>query len=164
MSKTMENLAAAFAGESQANRKYLAFAAQAEKEGKPRIAKLFRATAEAETIHAHAHLKAMKGIGSTEENLKAAISGETFEFESMYPPMIEEAEKDGNKTAIRTFRLANDAEKVHADLYQKALDGLEDNADADYYLCSVCGYIHENEAPDACPICKAAAKAFSKVD
>ncbi|BBD09104.1 rubrerythrin family protein [Desulfovibrio ferrophilus] len=160
MSKTEKNLKDAFAGESQANRKYLAFAAQAEKEGLATVAKLFRATAEAETIHAHNHLKALGAVGTTAENLQAAISGETFEFETMYPPMLEEAIAEGNKKAERAFRLANDAEKIHADLYQKYLDGLDAKADAEFYLCTVCGYIHENDAPDSCPICKAAAKAF----
>ncbi|MBU1004188.1 MAG: rubrerythrin family protein [Proteobacteria bacterium] len=160
MSKTQQHLKDAFAGESQANRKYLAFAAQADKEGLATVAKLFRATAEAETIHAHNHLKAMGGIGSTAENLKGAISGETYEFETMYPPMLADAIAEGDKKAERAFRLANDAEKVHADLYQKYLDNLDDKAEVEFYLCTVCGYIHENEAPDSCPICKAAKKAF----
>lgn len=160
MSKTQKHLKDAFAGESQANRKYLAFAAQADKEGLPTVAKLFRATAEAETIHAHNHLKAMGGIGSTAENLQGAINGETYEFETMYPPMLEDAIAEGDKKAERAFRLANDAEKVHADLYQKYLENLDNKSDVDFYLCTVCGYIHENGAPDSCPICKAAKKAF----
>ncbi len=163
MSKTQENLQEAFAGESQANRKYLAFAKQAEKEGHPQAAKLFRAAAEAETVHAHAHLRAMGGIGKTEENLKAAISGETFEFKEMYPEMIEKANEEGEKAAARSFTYANEVEEIHAGLYQKALDNLGSPEEADYYVCSVCGYTCENEAPEQCPVCGSKAKAFSKV-
>ena len=164
MSKTEQNLMDAFAGESQANRKYLAFAKQAESEGCPQVAKLFRAVAEAETIHAHSHLKTLGGIKSTAENLKEAIAGETHEFKEMYPVMIEEAEAEGNKAAVRSFTYANEVEKVHADLYQKALDNLDKPQDVDYYVCSICGYTCENEAPDSCPVCRAKAKAFFKVD
>jgi len=160
MSKTTDNLKTAFAGESQANRKYLMYAAAAEKEGLTTIAKLFRATAEAETIHSTNHFKALDGIGSTAENLQAAINGETYEFEDMYPPMLEEAIASGNKKAERAFRLAEEAEKIHAVLYKKYLECLDDPKDAEFYLCTVCGYIHENEAPESCPICKAAKKAF----
>ena len=164
MSQTEKNLKDAFAGESQANRKYLAFALKAEEEGHPQIAKLFRAAADAETIHAHAHLRALNGVGSTEENLKEAIGGETFEFESMYPPMIEAANGEGNEAAERSFTLANAVEKIHAELYQKALDNLDGAQDTDYYVCSVCGNTVENEAPDTCPICGAKSQAFSKVN
>ncbi|MCX7781179.1 MAG: rubrerythrin family protein [Negativicutes bacterium] len=164
MSKTNENLAAAFAGESQANRKYLAFAKQAEAEGYAQIAKLFRATAEAETIHAHAHLKALGMIKSTAENLQAAVSGETYEFTQMYPPFIDQAEAENNAAAVRTFKLANDAEKVHADLYKKALENLNNKETYDLYLCTICGHIAENEAPEKCPICGAKTQAYKKVD
>lgn len=164
MNKTDKNLQEAFAGESQANRRYLAFASQAAKAGHPQVAKLFRAAAEAETIHAHAHLRTMGGIGSTEENLKEAVSGETHEFTAMYPKMIEEAREEGNKLAEKFFTYANEVEKVHAELYQKALDNLGDLAETDYYVCSVCGYTCEDHAPDTCPVCKAGAKAFYKVD
>jgi rubrerythrin len=164
LSQTEKNLQTAFAGESQANRKYLAFARKAQEEGYSQVARLFRAAAEAETVHAHSHLRAMGGIGSTVENLKGAIGGETYEFESMYPPMIETAEAEGNKTAVRSFKFANEVEKVHASLYQKALDNLENLQDTDYYVCSVCGYTCENEPPDDCPVCRAKAKAFFKVD
>ena len=164
LSKTETNLKEAFAGESQANRKYLAFAEKADKEGYPQAAKLFRAAAAAETVHAHAHLRALEGIGSTVENLKEAIGGETFEFESMYPPMIEAAEAENHSAAVRSFRFANEVEKVHAELYQKALDTLENADDVDYYVCSVCGHTVEGGAPDTCPICGSKAKAFNKVD
>jgi rubrerythrin len=164
MTTTKENLQEAFAGESQANRKYLAFAKQADKEGYPQAAKLFRAAAEAETVHAHAHLKAMEGVGKTKENLTAAIAGETHEFKSMYPDMIQTAQDEGAKAAERSFTYANAVEKVHADLYQKALDSLENADDGDYYVCSVCGYTCENEPPEQCPVCGSKSKAFSKVD
>ena len=161
---TNENLAAAFAGESQANRKYLAFAKQAEQEGYLQVARLFRASAEAETIHALAHLKAMGGIKSTAENLKSAIEGETYEFTTMYPPFIELAESDKNAAAVRTFKLANEAEKVHAALYQKALANIDKKDLVDLYLCSVCGHVAEGQAPDQCPICGAKAVAYKKID
>ena len=161
---TEKNLSDAFAGESQANRKYLAFAKQADTEGFSQVAKLFRATAEAETIHAHSHLKTLGMIKSTAENLKAAIAGETYEFEKMYPGFITEAKNENNTDALRSFTLANEAEKVHADLYSKALANLDAKAPVDYYLCTICGHIHENGAPDACPICGAKAKAYKKID
>ena len=164
MSKTEQNLMEAFAGESQANRKYLAFAKKAERDGYPQVAKLFRAAAEAETVHAHSHLRTLGAIKSTAENLQAAISGETHEFKEMYPEMIKTAEEEGNKNAARGFRFANEVEKVHAELYQKALDNLDAMAEADYYVCSVCGYTCENEPPEKCPVCNANQNAFFKVD
>lgn len=165
MSQTKQNLQEAFAGESQANRKYLAFAKKADKEGYPQIANLFRAAAEAETVHAHAHLRVLKGIKSTAENLKEAIAGETHEFKIMYPAMIDTAQSEGDKAAERSFIYANEVEKIHADLYQKALDSL-DNPEAveSYYVCAVCGYTCENEPPETCPVCSANVKAFSRVD
>jgi rubrerythrin len=164
MSKTQENLKTAFAGESQANRRYLAFSKKAEKDGYPQIAKLFRAVAEAETIHAHAHLRMMKGIGSTADNLKEAISGETHEFSEMYPKMIEEAAAEGEKAAERIFNYANEVEKIHANLYQNALNNMDNIPEQDYYVCSVCGYTCENKPPETCPVCNAKAKVFFKVD
>lgn len=159
---TEKNLLEAFAGESQANRKYLAFAKKAEDEGYQSIAKLFRATAEAETIHALNHLKNAGGIKSTKENLQEAINGETFEFEKMYPPMIKEAQKEGNKAAERGFHFANEAEKIHAKLYKEALDNIDKKEDIDYFLCPICGYIEAKEAPEKCPICGARKTAFIK--
>ena len=161
--QTEKNLLEAFAGESQANRRYLAFAKQAEKEGYTQAAKLFRAAAEAETVHAHAHLRALGGVKSTAENLQEAISGETHEFTEMYPTMIDDAIKDGSKAAERSFTYANKVEKVHASLYQKASDNLDTLAEADYYVCSVCGFTCENEPPDACPVCGAKSTAFFEV-
>lgn len=164
MSKTEQNLKDAFAGESQANRKYLAFSEKAKREGYPQVAKLFRAAAEAETVHAHAHLRTLKGIRSTAENLQEAISGETYEFKSMYPAMIEEAKAEDESAALRSFSYANEVEKVHADLYQKASDNLDNLEEVDYWVCSVCGYTCEKDAPDVCPVCGAKAKVFFKVD
>jgi len=164
LSQTEKNLKEAFAGESQANRKYLAFAKKAETQGHPQVAKLFRAAAAAETIHAHSHLRVLGEVGDTAANLKAAITGETHEFESMYPPMIATAEAEGNKAAVQTFTYANAVEKVHAQLYQKALDNLNALPEVDYYVCSVCGYTCESAPPDTCPVCKAKAKAFAKID
>jgi len=165
MSTTDRNLQEAFAGESQANRKYLAFAKQADKEGYPQAARLFRAAAEAETVHAHAHLRALGGINSTPENLKEAEAGEIHEFKSMYPAMIEAAREEGNKAAERSFTYANAVEEVHAGLYQKMIDNLDTPSDVNcYYVCSVCGYTHENDAPETCPVCGAKQKAFFRVD
>lgn len=165
MSKTMENLTKAFAGESQANRKYLAFAKQAEKEGHHQAAKLFRAAAKAETVHAHNHLRTMGGIKSTAENLKEAVAGEHYEFTDMYPSMIEDAKAEGNKAAERTLSYANEVEKVHEALYQKALDSLDYPEEVDHYhVCGVCGYTCEGDAPEKCPVCGSSASAFSKVD
>jgi len=165
MSKSDKYLREAFAGESQANRKYLAFAVQADKEGYPQVARLFRAAAEAETVHAHNHLRALKEIRSTADNLQAAISGETHEFKSMYPEMLEAAKAEGNTEAERTFNFANEVEKVHAHLYQRMLDSLgTTKEDYPYYVCPVCGYTAENEPPDICPVCGAKGKVFKKIE
>jgi rubrerythrin len=164
MSKSEEYLKDAFAGESQANRRYLAFAAAAEKEGYPQVARLFRAAAEAETVHAHNHLKVLKGIRSTKENLAEAVAGETHEFKSMYPEMIEAARAEGNKDAERSFHFANEVEKVHARLYQKLLDSLGTAKESySYFVCPVCGYTAEGVPPDACPICGTRGKMFKEV-
>lgn len=163
MSKTEENLKHAFAGESQANRKYLAYAHKADQEKLPYVARLFRAVAEAETVHAHAHLRVLRGVGTSEENLKAAISGETEEFTEMYPPMIAEAEAVGNKMAAQTFKYANEVEKVHADLFKKALAN-PPQADTPIYVCKVCGYTHEHSALDKCPVCGAGSQVFMSID
>lgn len=162
----MENLKAAFAGESQANRKYLAFAKKAEEEGQPQVAKLFRAAAEAETIHALNHLKIMGEIKSTEENLDAAVSGETYEFKEMYPVFIEDAKAEKNAQAVWSFDMANKVEKVHADLYNKAKKAMtngETLPEKDFYVCSVCGMTAEGDAPDRCPVCGAPKAKFFKV-
>lgn len=161
--KTEKNLADGFAGESQANIKYLAFAKKAEAEGYTQAAKLFRAAAEAEMIHAHSHLNALGKVKTTADNLQTAIAGETYEFSEMYPQFLADAKAEENTTAaVRSFTLANEAEKVHAKLYQKALTSLDSKESFDYYLCTVCGHIHEGSAPDVCPICGAKAQAYKK--
>ncbi|MDL2298306.1 rubrerythrin family protein [Synergistaceae bacterium OttesenSCG-928-D05] len=164
MKKTNDNYATAFAGESQANRKYLFFAEQAEKEGFANAARLFRATAEAETIHARHEFKGKGGIGTTAENLVTAKSGETYEFTEMYPPMIEDAKAEGNNEAVRVFNYANEAEKVHARLFEEALANLGNEPEGqDYYLCPICGFIHKGSEPSAnCPICGAKPSIFTK--
>ncbi len=163
---TQDNLQAAFAGESQANRKYLAFAAKAEAEGHPQIAKLFRAAAAAETVHAHAHLRVLKGVGDTKQNLQTAIEGEGYEFKEMYPVFIQEAEAEGNKAALVSFRNANAVEKTHYELYTKALETLltgKDLPPAAIFVCDICGHTHVGEAPDKCPVCGAMKSRFKEV-
>jgi rubrerythrin len=153
---TKENLTDAFAGESQANRKYLAFAKQAEVDGFPQVARLFRAAAHAETVHAHAHLRAMGGIHKTAENLAVAIEGEGFEFQKMYPPYLEEAKKEGDRLAEISFRNALVVEEIHHDLYSKALAAVKSGADLAsraIYVCEVCGNTVYGEAPDKCQVC-----------
>lgn len=165
MPNTTENLKEAFAGESQANQKYRAFAKKAAKDGMPNIAKLFETTAEAERLHAEGHLSALEGIGSTIDNLKTAIGGETYEFESMYPPMLEQAEKEGHK-AKRMFKYAVAAEAVHAKLYKLALEAAEKGEDLDvseFYLCPVCGHIEFGKPTEKCPICNLPADKYITV-
>lgn len=161
--KTPENLQAAFAGESQANRRYLAFAQQAEKEGHAQVAKLFRAIAEAETIHALSHFRTMGMIKSTAENLQAAIDGETYEFQTMYPGFLRTAQAEGDKAAERSFHAANEAEKVHAQLYKEALANLGKEAAGDYYVCPICGHVTFGAPPDKCPICGAKGAMYKKI-
>jgi rubrerythrin len=166
MSKTIDNLKTAFAGESQANRKYLAFAKKADEDGFPQIARLFRAAAHAETVHAHNHLRAFDGVQSTSENLQAAIGGENYEVVSMYPPMLAEAESAGDKRAARSFRWALEVEKIHEALYRRAADTFSKGQDlpaGDYYVCPVCGFTHEGAMSEKCPVCGALPEKFEKV-
>ncbi len=165
MPTTNENLAIAFAGESQANRKYLAFARQADKDGLPQIARLFRAAAEAETLHALAHFQNMGGVGTTLQNLEAAVEGETYEFSEMYPPMVEQAKAEGHRGKTM-LGFANEAEKVHARLFGQALEAMKagkDLAAMDVYLCPVCGDLEFGVLPEKCPICGAPASRYQKV-
>jgi len=165
MATTPENLKDAFAGESQANRKYLAFAKQAEEDGFPNIARLFRTTAEAETIHAHGHLAALGGVKATAENLQAAIGGETYEYTQMYPPMLTQATADKH-AAKRMFGYAVRAEAVHAKLYTLALEAVKqgkDLAETRFFLCPVCGHIELGQPPASCPICGALEDEFVQV-
>ena len=163
MTKTEKDLREAYAGESQACMKYTIFARKADAEGFRQAAKLFRAAAQAEAIHAHNHLKALSAVKSTRENLMEALEGETYEFTRMYPEMIADARAEDNKAALRSFNYAIDTEKGHAELYKKALEDLGSNSQTDYYVCEVCGYTAESEL-DECPVCKAKKKAFKKID
>ncbi len=165
MTKTEDFLMEAFSGESQANRKYTAFAAQADKEGFAQAAKLFRAAAEAEAVHAANHLRALKAIKNTKENLREAIAGETHEFKEMYPEMIASAKAEGAKDAERSFNYANAVEEYHARLYHDMLEGLEAKKESyPYFVCPVCGMTVEKEAPDKCPVCGVKGSMFKKVE
>jgi rubrerythrin len=164
---TTDNLQDAFAGESQANRKYLAFAQKAEADGFNQVAKLFRAAAAAETVHAHAHLRALDGVKSTAENLQAAIEGEGFEFKEMYPPYLAMAQEEGNKRAEISFRNAMTVEETHYDLYSEALKAVQDGSDlsaSDIYVCNICGHTVMGAAPDKCPVCGAKHERFFAVE
>jgi len=164
---TKENLAAAFAGESQANRKYLAFAKQAEIDGFPQVAKLFRAAAHAETVHAHAHLRAMGGIHKTAENLQVAIEGEGFEFQNMYPPYLAEAQQEGDRMAEVSFRNALAVEEIHHDLYVQALAAVKGGGDLaarQLYVCEICGNTVYDHAPDRCEVCGVPKERFTLID
>ncbi len=165
MSKTIENLQEAFAGESQANRRYLAFAKKAEDEGYSVVAKLFRAVAAAETVHAHNHLRIMGGVGDTTENLKAAISGENYEITTMYPGFIETAEAEEEKRALTSFKWAWDVEKEHEELFKAFLKDLGAEAkEIEIYVCPVCGHTHIGTPPERCPVCGTPQKRFEKID
>ena len=167
MSNTEENLQSAFAGESQANRRYLFFADKAEKEGYPQAARLFRAAAEAETVHARNHLVAMDGVGSTRDNLTAGAIGEHYEFTRMYPPFIEQAESENNERAQRSFEYANEVEQIHHGLFEaamKAFDAGQQLREEPYFVCPVCGNTVAGEAPEKCPICGAPGSSFKRVE
>ena len=167
MSNTQKNLEEAFAGESQASRRYLYFAEKADKEGYPQAARLFRAASESETVHARNHLDAMGGIGSTKDNLKAAAEGENYEFTQMYPGFIEQAKAENNSKAATSFDYANQVEKIHHGLYNKALELLEAGQEAraeSYFVCPVCGYTVAGEAPEKCPVCGTPGSKFKKVE
>ena len=159
--KTLDNLMEAFAGESQANKKYMAYAKKAEQEGKLNAAKLFRAAADAETLHALKLFEVAGKIGSTADNLKDAIAGETYEYKEMYPEFVKEAEAAGNKAALMAFTFAMKAEEVHAKLYKEALENLDQTEEVFYYLCPVCGNI-EKSIPEKCVICGVPGDRFIK--
>ena len=167
MAKTKDNLNDAFGGESQANRRYLFFAEKAEAEDHPDIARLFRAAAESETVHARNHLRTVGGIGSTRDNLGEAVSGELYEFTKMYPEFIEQAKADGDSGAEMSFDWANKVEKIHHRLYEGALKALDEGQrlkDEAYFVCQGCGYTVGGEAPDKCPVCGAPRNMFKQVD
>lgn len=163
---TTDNLKAAFAGESQANRRYIAFAKKAEEEGFKNIARLLRAAAESETVHALNHLGVLGEVKSTRENLEAAAKGEGYEFREMYPKFIEEAGREKNEKAKTSFYAANEAEKVHEALYKKAIESIVRGKDIEkesYFVCSVCGYTMAGKAPDKCPVCGAPKEKFKEI-
>ena len=165
--QTLKNLKEAFAGESQANRRYLAFAQKADQDGFPNLARLFRAIAQSETIHALNHLRIMGGVGSTADNVKEAWQGEKDEFNDMYPMFMDQANRDGNSEALTTFSWAIEAEKIHADFYEKALAAAQKGEDfqvGDVYVCAKCGYTVEGSAPDRCPLCGEPKERFERID
>lgn len=167
MTDTEENLKAAFSGESKANRRYLAFAKKAEQEGHPQIARLFRAIADAETVHALNHFDVLGGVKSTKENLAEAIKGENQEHTSMYPPFIDQAKKDDNARAVQVFSWANSVEEVHEKLYKKTLTALEEGKEIEekpVFVCQICGHTVEESAPEVCPVCGAPLSKFKKID
>ena len=166
MSQTFKNLREAFTGESQANRRYIAFSKRAEDEGYPQVAKLFRAASEAETVHALNHLRIMKEVKSTLENLNTALEGESFEYSKMYPGFIEQAKKENKSDVVWSFDVANKVEQIHAGLFTKAIKSLKIEKkmeSIDYYVCQVCGNTVEDKAPDKCPICGAPSQKFKKI-
>ena len=166
MTKTVEDLKAAFAGESQANRKYLAFDKKADSDGLTQVARLFRAAAHAETVHALNHFRAMDGVSATIDNLQAAIQGENYEWVTMYPEFIKDAEAESVKRALSSFKWAWEVEKVHEELYRKALSTVEAGQslpEVDYYVCPICGYTHEGPLQGMCPVCKTPADKFERV-
>jgi rubrerythrin len=167
MSKTNENLKNAFAGESQANRKYLAFSIKAETEGFPNVAKLFRAVAEAETVHALNHLNVIGDVKTTKDNIESAIGGETYEFTQMYPGFIKNSSEENLSDATRTFNLANQVEKIHGSMYKKALESVKDNKDIEkkeLFVCQICGNTVESEAPGVCPVCGSSKDKFKRIN
>lgn len=164
MAKTLESLMTAYAGESQANHRYQAFAKKADLEGYPQIARLFRAAAVAEAVHAGNHLRAAEGVKSTMENLKEALGGENYEVDSMYPPMLAAAEEEGNKKAATSFHWALEVEKVHAGLYSEALSDMESKETYVYTVCPSCGYTHKGPAPEKCPVCGASGSKFEIIN
>lgn len=167
MSQTIEDLKAAFAGESQANRRYLAFAKKADEEGYPQIARLFRAVAAAETVHALSHFRIIGGVNATAENLKTAIAGENYEHTTMYPEFLADAEKEENKKAYNSMKWAMEVEMVHEQLYKEALDCIQTDwaksAGPDYYVCPFCGFTHAGSAPEKCPVCGTPGKRFERI-
>ena len=165
--KTDNNLQEAFAGESQANRRYLFFAEKADKEGYLQVARFFRAAADAETVHAKNHFNAMDGIGSTKENVMAGSVGEHFEFTRMYPKFINEAEQEENQRALRSFLYANEVEEIHHGIFEKLLKAINEETpikEEPYFVCQVCGNTVAGEAPEKCSVCGAANKAFKQID
>jgi rubrerythrin len=160
MTQTHDNLMAAYAGESQASQRYLAYAKKADQEGFTQIARLFRAAAAAESVHAGNHMRADDGVKSTLENLKVALGGEKYEVNSMYPPMLSTAQQEDQKKAVNSFNWALEVEKVHAALYSEAIENIDSTEEYDYTVCPICGYTHKGPAPEKCPVCGALGSKF----
>jgi rubrerythrin len=163
MTKTQDDLKTAFSGESQANQRYLAFAKKADQEGFAQIARLFRAAAAAESVHAGNHLRADEGVKSTLENLKEALGGENYEVNSMYPPMLATAQEENQKKAATSFGWALEVEKIHAALYTEAINNMDSKEDYEYTICPFCGYTHKGPAPEKCPVCGASGSKFETI-
>lgn len=164
MSKVIADLKAAFSGESQANRRYLAYAKKADEEGLPQVARLFRAAAHAETVHAHNHLRVLEEVRATRENLEEAIKGENYEVTTMYPEFMKDAEEEDDRKAFTSFRFAREVEQVHENLFRHALSTLGEQPELfDYYVCPVCGYTHAGSAPERCPVCGAPGSRFERI-
>jgi rubrerythrin len=163
MTKTHDNLLTAFAGESQASQRYLAFAKKADQEGYPQIARLFRAAAAAESVHAGNHFRADEGAKSTLENLQAALGGENYEVNSMYPPMLATAQEEDQKKAANSFNWALEVEKIHAALYSEAINSMDSKEEYEYTVCPVCGYTHKGPAPEKCPVCGTPGSKFETI-
>ncbi len=161
--KTANDLKDAFAGESQANRKYLAYAKKADEEGYAQAARLFRAAAESETVHAHKHLNFVGGVGDTQMNLAAAVDGETYEYEKMYPQFMADADASGDDDVAQYLKFVTQVEHEHADLYRDIADSLGNNDEVAYFVCGYCGHVHSGEAPDHCPVCGAPKTKFKEV-
>jgi rubrerythrin len=165
--ETEGNLQQAFGGESMANRRYTFFADKAEKEGYPQVARLFRAVAEAETIHARNHFLVMDAVGSTKDNLTAASIGEHLEFTGMYPNFLEKAREERNQRAEKTFEYANAVERIHHGYFEEALKAVKEGKqpeDHTYFVCQVCGNTVTGAAPDKCPVCGANSQQFKRVE
>ena len=162
--KTEKNLAYAFAAESKASVRNAVFARKADMEGFPQIARLFRAVSEAESVHAHRYLLLMRGkIGSTEENLETAFQNEIKANVEEYPKLIKDASDEGKEGILKAFSHSRDVENRHAELYKKAMNDMLADRETTYYVCQVCGYVSEDEAPEKCPTCGAVTGKFKQV-
>ena len=164
MTQTEKNLYEAFVGEAKAAMRLLGFAEKAGQEGYPQMAKLFRAIGAAERVHAIKHLRLLKIIGTTEENLESSFEKETSVSENIYPEFIRQAEEEGNAAARISFSHARDAEEVHARLYKKAIGHMLEEEETTYHVCGVCGYVVDGDPPDECPICGAKREEFFRTD
>ena len=160
--RTEENLALAFAAEAKACLRLLGYAEKADDEDLPAMAKLFRAISLAERVHAVKHLHLLKIIEDTQTNLEKSFERETSVSGNAYPEMIRIASEEGDKRAAMSFSQARDAEESHAQLYKAALEAMMEDKEHSYFVCSICGYVAEDEAPEVCPVCNAKRDKFLK--